>query len=167
MKDEIYTWTGPILLAVNPWKRLPNMYDLSHRSEMVDEKQPRPHVFSVAHKAYCNLVRTGHSQSVLVSGESGSGKTESSKYVIQYLATVGHDSTDTRVCFSRTEQQVLQTNPILEAFGNASTLRNDNSSRFGKFIILQFESVTEESPRPKISGATIQTYLLEKTRVAQ
>merc|ERR1712187_115225 len=110
------------------------------------------------------------SQTVLISGESGAGKTETTKFVMKFLALAG--STDNKV--TDVERQVLESNPLLEAFGNARTLRNDNSSRFGKFIELQFQSVGKDSvstvstgvegARQRLCGARIQHYLLEKVR---
>ena len=94
-------------------------------------------------------------QTILVSGDSGSGKTESTKFMMQYLAAVAHHTAVT----ANTEQQVLQCNPVLEAFGNAKTLRNDNSSRFGKYIDIHFDD------KHALIGAKIDTYLLEKSRV--
>ncbi|XP_022892708.1 myosin-15 [Olea europaea var. sylvestris] len=117
-----------------------------------------PHVFAVADASYRAMISEGCSQSILVSGESGAGKTETTKLIMQYLTYVGGRA----IGGDRTvEQQVLESNPLLEAFGNARTVRNDNSSRFGKFVEIQFNA------SGKISGAAIRTYLLERSRVVQ
>uniref|UniRef100_A0A0A0KIK2 Myosin motor domain-containing protein n=2 Tax=Cucumis sativus TaxID=3659 RepID=A0A0A0KIK2_CUCSA len=117
-----------------------------------------PHVFAVADASYRAMISEGRSQSILVSGESGAGKTETTKLIMQYLTFVGgRASGDNRTV----EQQVLESNPLLEAFGNARTVRNDNSSRFGKFVEIQFDT------NGRISGAAIRTYLLERSRVVQ
>ncbi|KAK6937695.1 IQ motif, EF-hand binding site [Dillenia turbinata] len=117
-----------------------------------------PHPFAVADAAYRVMINEGISQSILVSGESGAGKTESTKLLMRYLAYMGGRA----VSEGRTvEQQVLESNPVLEAFGNAKTVRNNNSSRFGKFVEIQFDK------RGRISGAAIRTYLLERSRVCQ
>ncbi|PPD75040.1 hypothetical protein GOBAR_DD28035 [Gossypium barbadense] len=117
-----------------------------------------PHPFAVADAAYRLMINEGVSQSILVSGESGAGKTESTKLLMQYLAYMGGRA----AAEGRTvEQQVLESNPVLEAFGNAKTVRNNNSSRFGKFVEIQFDR------RGRISGAAIRTYLLERSRVCQ
>ncbi|KAG8389131.1 hypothetical protein BUALT_Bualt02G0197300 [Buddleja alternifolia] len=138
--NEIYTYTGNILIAVNPFQRLPHLYN----SHMM---------------AQYKGAAFGISQSILVSGESGAGKTESTKSLMQYLAYMGGRSAAEG---SRSvEQQVLESNPVLEAFGNAKTVRNNNSSRFGKFVEIQFDQ------RGRISGAAIRTYLLERSRVCQ
>ncbi|KAL4561162.1 hypothetical protein LXL04_033324 [Taraxacum kok-saghyz] len=138
--NEIYTYTGNILIAVNPFQRLPHLYEKDVMSK------------------YKGMVNEGISQSILVSGESGAGKTEASKNLMQYLAFMGgRPGTNER----SVEQQVLESNPVLEAFGNAKTVRNNNSSRFGKFVEIQFNE------QGKISGAAIRTYLLERSRVCQ
>ncbi|KAH8096421.1 hypothetical protein JL720_3792 [Aureococcus anophagefferens] len=159
-KGFIYTNVGAILLAVNPFKRLPELYSdatiASHRrvgaardANPEDAAAPPPHAFAA----------------VLISGESGAGKTETTKFVMRYLAGLsvvmssgdGGDAAPTMGI----ESQVLQTNPILEGFGNARTLRNDNSSRFGKWISLEFDG------RGRLSTAHIRTYLLEKVRLVR
>ncbi|KZV15259.1 myosin-6-like [Dorcoceras hygrometricum] len=129
---------GSILIAVNPFQRLPHLY-----STEIMERQ---------------MIKEGISQSILVSGESGAGKTESTKMLMSYLAHMGGRA---RAEGQTVEQQVLESNPVLEAFGNAKTVRNNNSSRFGKFVEIQFNS------SGRISGAAIRTYLLERSRVCQ
>ncbi|XP_017700885.2 myosin-6-like isoform X2 [Phoenix dactylifera] len=158
--NEIYTYTGNILIAVNPFRRFPHLYD-SHMMEQYKRAafgELSPHPFAVADAAYRLMINEGVSQSILVSGESGAGKTESTKLLMRYLAYVGGRA----AAEGRTvEQQVLESNPVLEAFGNAKTVRNNNSSRFGKFVEIQFDQ------RGRISGAAIRTYLLERSRVCQ
>lgn len=158
--NDIYTYTGSILIAVNPFAKLPHLYDVhmmeQYRGATFGELSP--HVFAVADTAYRAMVHEGRSQSILVSGESGAGKTETTKLLMQYIAFMGGRAvTDGRTV----EQQVLESNPLLEAFGNAKTVRNDNSSRFGKFVELQFDQ------NGRISGAAVRTYLLERSRVVQ
>jgi len=162
--DGIYTYSGTILIAINPFQRLPlygdEIADKYTKAEHAAELPP--HLYGIASDAYKSMVSSRKSQAILVSGESGAGKTESTKVVMNYLAHVGRQDTlmleegETSV-----EQQVLESNPLLEAFGNAKTVRNDNSSRFGKFMDLQFDATG------RISGAEIKTYLLERSRVVQ
>ncbi|XP_027118946.1 myosin-8-like [Coffea arabica] len=158
--NEIYTYTGNILIAVNPFQRLLHLYD-NHMMEQYKGAafgELSPHPFAIADAAYRQMINEGISQSILVSGESGAGKTESTKMLMQYLAFMGGRA----VAEGRTvEQQVLESNPVLEAFGNAKTVRNNNSSRFGKFVEIQFDK------SGRISGAAIRTYLLERSRVCQ
>ncbi|KAL4195257.1 hypothetical protein AMTRI_Chr05g63720 [Amborella trichopoda] len=158
--NEIYTYTGNILIAVNPFQRLPHLYG-THMMEQYKGAafgELSPHVFAVADVAYRAMINEGKSNSILVSGESGAGKTETTKMLMQYLAYLGGRSgTEGRTV----EQQVLESNPVLEAFGNAKTVRNNNSSRFGKFVEIQFDK------SGRISGAAVRTYLLERSRVCQ
>ncbi|KAF3457491.1 hypothetical protein FNV43_RR02149 [Rhamnella rubrinervis] len=158
--NEIYTYTGNILIAVNPFRRLPHLYD-NHMMEQYKKAafgELSPHPFAIADNAYGLMINEGISQAILVSGESGAGKTESTKMLMRYLAYMGgRASKEGR----SVEQKVLESNPVLEAFGNAKTVRNNNSSRFGKFVELQFDE------RGRISGAAIRTYLLEQSRVCQ
>lgn len=158
--NEIYTYTGNILIAINPFQRLPHLYD-THMMEQYKGAgfgELSPHVFAVADVAYRAMINEGKSNSILVSGESGAGKTETTKMLMRYLAYMGGRS---GVEGRTVEQQVLESNPVLEAFGNAKTVRNNNSSRFGKFVEIQFDK------SGRISGAAIRTYLLEKSRVCQ
>ncbi|KAF9624147.1 hypothetical protein IFM89_008085 [Coptis chinensis] len=158
--NEIYTYTGSILIAVNPFRRLPHLYD-THMMEQYKGAafgELSPHPFAVADAAYRLMMNGGTSQSILVSGESGAGKTESTKMLMRYLAYMGGKAAAEG---RSVEQKVLESNPVLEAFGNAKTVRNNNSSRFGKFVELQFDG------RGRISGAAIRTYLLERSRVCQ
>ncbi|RZC81334.1 hypothetical protein C5167_043932 [Papaver somniferum] len=158
--NEIYTYTGNILIAINPFQRLPHIYD-AHMMEQYKGApfgELSPHVFAVADVAYRAMINEGKSNSILVSGESGAGKTETTKMLMRYLAYLGgRVATEGRTV----EQQVLESNPVLEAFGNAKTVRNNNSSRFGKFVEIQFDK------HGRISGAAIRTYLLERSRVCQ
>ncbi|KAJ8755790.1 hypothetical protein K2173_024335 [Erythroxylum novogranatense] len=158
--NEIYTYTGNILIAVNPFQRLPHLYD-THMMEQYKGAvfgELSPHVFAVGDAAYRAMINEGKSNSILVSGESGAGKTETTKMLMRYLAHLGGRS---GVEGRTVEQQVLESNPVLEAFGNAKTVRNNNSSRFGKFVEIQFDK------HGRISGAAIRTYLLERSRVCQ
>ncbi|XP_017701265.2 myosin-1-like isoform X1 [Phoenix dactylifera] len=152
-RDLVYTKAGPVLVALNPFKKVPlygNDFVAAYRQKLMDS----PHVYATADTAYNEMMRDGVNQSIIISsGESGAGKTETAKIAMQYLAALGGGS--------GIEYEVLQTNTILESFGNAKTLRNDNSSRFGKLIELNFSSAG------KIWGAKIQTFLLEKSRVVQ
>ncbi|KAM6294831.1 unconventional myosin-Va-like [Aegotheles albertisi] len=150
----IYTYCGIILVAINPYKPLPIyeeevIYAYSGR-EMGDMD---PHIFALAEEAYKQMLRFGKNQSLIISGESGAGKTASAKYAMRYFTTIGG-------CLgnSSMEEKVLASSPVMEAFGNAKTTRNDNSSRFGKYIEIGFSQV-------HVTGATIKTYLLEKSRV--
>jgi len=173
---KIYTWTGPVLIAVNPFQRLPlyttqilekyRREGLLRSQGMGDAKsQLGPHVYAIADRSYRQMMAEARkSQSILISGESGAGKTESTKIVMLYLTTLGASSSSSGPPKDADKppimERVLQSNPVLEAFGNARTLRNDNSSRFGKFIELGF------SRAGHLLGAKVQTYLLEKVRIA-
>eukprot|EP00300_Choanocystis_sp_HF-7_P014386 c18673_g1_i1.p1 GENE.c18673_g1_i1~~c18673_g1_i1.p1 ORF type:complete len:1329 (+),score=307.37 c18673_g1_i1:31-4017(+) len=156
-KNEIYTYTAHILIVVNPFKVFPELYSLEnmqkYRSRPIGTMPP--HVFAIADRAYRSMIVDGTSQGVIVSGESGAGKTETAKHVMSYLAIVGGMEGG----LGKLERKILEANPILEAFGNAKTLRNNNSSRFGKFTKIDFDE------NGKIIGATIDTYLLEKSRL--
>ncbi|RLN04175.1 myosin-11-like [Panicum miliaceum] len=158
--NEIYTYTGNILIAVNPFQRLPHLYDphMMQQYKGAPFGELSPHVFAVADVAYRAMIIENKSNAILVSGESGAGKTETTKMLMRYLAYLGgRAATEGRTV----EQQVLESNPVLEAFGNAKTVRNNNSSRFGKFVEIQFDK------HGRISGAAIRTYLLERSRVCQ
>uniref|UniRef100_A0A8C6YME5 Myosin heavy chain 11 n=1 Tax=Naja naja TaxID=35670 RepID=A0A8C6YME5_NAJNA len=157
----IYTYSGLFCVVVNPYKQLPiysekivDMYKGKKRHEMP------PHIYAIADTAYRSMLQDREDQSILCTGESGAGKTENTKKVIQYLAVVAssHKGKKDTSITGELEKQLLQANPILEAFGNAKTVKNDNSSRFGKFIRINFD-VTGY-----IVGANIETYLLEKSR---
>ncbi|KAK1416550.1 hypothetical protein QVD17_32341 [Tagetes erecta] len=158
--NEIYTYTGNILIAINPFQKLPHLYDahMMQQYKGAPFGELSPHVFAIADTSYRAMVNEGKSNSILVSGESGAGKTETTKMLMRFLAYLGgRKATEGRTV----EQQVLESNPVLEAFGNAKTVRNNNSSRFGKFVEIQFDK------HGRISGAAIRTYLLERSRVCQ
>ncbi|CAE8673040.1 unnamed protein product, partial [Polarella glacialis] len=168
-QGRIYTLTGPVLLAVNPFRTMPGLFSPETMRSCAGSEKLQPHIFSVANRAYQGILRKRESQTVLVSGESGAGKTETTKFVIQFLALTGAEAvaSDGEKPLSRAERQVLRSNPLLEAFGNAKTLRNDNSSRFGKYIELQFgtDEPRELDAQQRLVGVRIRTYLLETVRV--
>ncbi|XP_077994615.1 myosin-IIIa-like [Glandiceps talaboti] len=154
-KDLIYTYIGDILLAVNPYRSLP-IYKYEESTKYVNLKYRRtvrPHVFAIADKAYQQMKRTGVNQCCVISGESGTGKTESAKFIVQHIMNHCHSHQ------RGLQDKILQVNPLLEAFGNAKTVMNNNSSRFGKFIEIKFTT------DGKVVGASIDDYLLEKSRV--
>ena len=182
----VYTYTGSILLALNPFEKLP-LYGTEQMRSYVGRPlgAVAPHTYAMAEEAYRCLLQTKSSQSLVVSGESGAGKTEANKQLMRYLAfrsKKGEQLTDLA-------STILQSNPVLEAFGNAKTARNDNSSRFGKFVKIAMSDTGEVpcwcSPPsstchftcflpyfilpyltlPKVLGATTKQYLLEKSRV--
>lgn len=162
----IYTYSGLFVVVINPYKRLPiytesviKMFMGKRRNEMP------PHIFAATDEAYRNMMIDRENQSILITGESGAGKTENTKKVIAYFAIVGatQAAASKKAGVVKTgpslEEQIVQTNPALEAFGNAKTVRNNNSSRFGKFIRTHFNTVG------KLAGGDIEHYLLEKSRV--
>ncbi|XP_029292965.1 myosin heavy chain, fast skeletal muscle-like [Cottoperca gobio] len=162
----IYTYSGLFCVTVNPYKWLP-VYEPKVVSAYRGKKRMEapPHIFSVSDNAYQNMLTDRENQSVLITGESGAGKTVNTKRVIQYFATIavaGGDKKEHSSCKIQgtLEDQIISANPLLEAFGNAKTVRNDNSSRFGKFIRIHFGTTG------KLASADIETYLLEKSRVA-
>uniref|UniRef100_A0A665VXG3 Myosin VC n=1 Tax=Echeneis naucrates TaxID=173247 RepID=A0A665VXG3_ECHNA len=151
----IYTYCGIILVAVNPYKQLPLYGDaIIHAYSGQNMGDMDPHIFAVAEEAYKQMARNHKNQSIIVSGESGAGKTVSARYAMRYFAVVSKSGSKTRV-----EDKVLASNPVTEAIGNAKTTRNDNSSRFGKYTEIGFDR------RYRIIGANMRTYLLEKSRV--
>jgi myosin heavy subunit len=169
---KIYTNTGPILMAINPFERLP-IYTpevLEKYYSTQAESSLGPHVYQMSDRAYRKMfvdrfdASKRENQTILVNGESGAGKTEATKQVLKYLSYVssrvasnlGLGATSTDV-----ENQIIASNPITESFGNAKTSRNNNSSRFGKFIELGY------APDGYIEGATIRTYLLETVRIVK
>ncbi|KAF1985982.1 class V myosin-like protein [Aulographum hederae CBS 113979] len=166
-QKEIYTYSGIVLIATNPFARVDSLY-VPGMVQVYAGKQrssQAPHLFAIAEEAFADMLRDARNQTIVVSGESGAGKTVSAKYIMRYFATrespdhPGKRSKGRADAMSETEEQILATNPIMEAFGNAKTTRNDNSSRFGKYIEIMFSKSTE------IIGAKIRTYLLERSRL--
>ncbi|XP_032932479.1 myosin-3-like isoform X4 [Catharus ustulatus] len=160
----IYTYSGLFCVTVNPYKWLP-VYNpevvLAYRGKKRQEAPP--HIFSISDNAYQFMLTDRENQSILITGESGAGKTVNTKRVIQYYATIAASgdpaTTKESQVKSMLKDQILSANPLLEAFGNAKTVRNDNSSRFGKFIRIHFGT------SGKLASGDIETYLLEKSRV--
>ena len=163
--QKIYTNCGPLLVAVNPYCAIDGLYSpevLEAHLELMHAEPLEPHVYQMAARAYQKMMETGGNQAVVISGESGAGKTETAKYLLHYLARAAAgnagDEDDER---SSLQKRVMGTNPIMESYGCAKTVRNDNSSRFGKLVLLKFTRTG------RLSAASMQTYLLEKSRVVQ
>ncbi|CAJ0562687.1 unnamed protein product, partial [Mesorhabditis spiculigera] len=154
-KHHIYTYVANILISINPYADVPDLYStktmVSYRGKSIG--QLPPHVYAIADKAFRDMRRHGRSQSILVSGESGAGKTESQKAILRYLCENWGQTA------GPIQQRLLETNPILEAFGNAKTSRNNNSSRFGKFVEIHFDN------KNLVTGGHVSHYLLEKSRI--
>ncbi|PIA14386.1 hypothetical protein COEREDRAFT_65770 [Coemansia reversa NRRL 1564] len=161
---NIYTYSGIVLVALNPFARV-GVYSQdtleAYAGRMRGELEP--HLFAISEDAFQGMVRDRKNQTIIVSGESGAGKTVSAKYIMRYFASAHEAQRDVehqeQTAMSGVEEQILATNPVLEAFGNAKTTRNDNSSRFGKFLEIRF------SERHAIEAAFIRTYLLERSRL--
>ncbi|CAI4054502.1 myosin 4 SKDI_01G0420 [Saccharomyces kudriavzevii IFO 1802] len=162
LDSQIYTYSGIVLIAANPFDKVDHLYSRemiqSYFSKRKDELEP--HLFAIAEEAYRFMIHERANQTIVVSGESGAGKTVSAKYIMRYFASVQQsNSREEDMEMSQIESQILATNPIMEAFGNAKTTRNDNSSRFGKYLQILFDENTT------IKGSKIRTYLLEKSRL--
>ncbi|XP_072559328.1 myosin VIa isoform X5 [Paramormyrops kingsleyae] len=153
-KEKIYTFVANILIAVNPYYDIPKLYSLqtiqAYRGKSLGTMPP--HVYAIADKAYRDMKVLKMSQSIIVSGESGAGKTENTKFVLRYLTTTYGTGQDI-------DERIVEANPLLEAFGNAKTVRNNNSSRFGKFVEIHFNE------KNVVVGGFVSHYLLEKSRI--
>ncbi|GAV48760.1 hypothetical protein ZYGR_0N01650 [Zygosaccharomyces rouxii] len=164
---NIYTYSGIVLIATNPFDRVDQLYSQDMIQAYAGKRRGElePHLFAIAEDAYRMMKNDKKNQTIVVSGESGAGKTVSAKYIMRYFASVEEENSNAmdnvqhQVEMSETEQRILATNPIMEAFGNAKTTRNDNSSRFGKYLEILFDKNTS------IIGARIRTYLLERSRL--
>jgi myosin-5 len=191
MNDLIYTSIGQILVAINPFKWIAGIYDTSMKEKYrstIFNLSDNPHIFAIAHDAFIDLVNAASSagslddnsyppnQSMIISGESGAGKTEATKQCLNYLAFIAGGSGGGKG--GGIEEKILKASPILEAWGNAKTLRNNNSSRFGKYIEIWFNnpslsssstgsSSSAAAPLPTIVGSSNTTYILEKSRVVR
>uniref|UniRef100_H9H1K9 Myosin IB n=1 Tax=Meleagris gallopavo TaxID=9103 RepID=H9H1K9_MELGA len=156
--NEVYTYIGSVVISINPYRPLP-----IYTPEKVEEYRNRnfyelsPHIFALSDEAYRSLRDQDKDQCILITGESGAGKTEASKLVMSYVAAVCGKGAEV----NQVKEQLLQSNPVLEAFGNAKTVRNDNSSRFGKYMDIEFDFKGDPL------GGVISNYLLEKSRVVK
>ncbi|XP_062389790.1 unconventional myosin-Ib isoform X3 [Sardina pilchardus] len=156
--NEIYTYIGSVVISMNPYKHLP-----IYTADKVEDYRNRnfyelsPHIYALADEAYRSLRDQDKDQCILITGESGAGKTEASKLVMSYVAAVCGKGQEV----NKVKEQLLQSNPVLEAFGNAKTVRNDNSSRFGKYMDIEFDFKGDPI------GGVISNYLLEKSRVVK
>jgi len=152
-KVHVYTYVGSILVSVNPYQPLPDHYNeqMSKKYNNVVLANQPPHIYATADTSYRRIINEKKHQSILISGESGAGKTEATKYLMKYLTSITGEA-------GKIEKALVQAHPILEAFGNAKTRQNDNSSRFGKFFQIYFKN-------GKMCGTTVSHYLLEKSRV--
>jgi len=157
MRDKIYTNIGPVLISVNPFRLIKGLCDeenvIEYKGRFRHEVQPN--IFALAEEAYRNMKNDQENQCVIITGESGAGKTEAAKLIMKYISAVSGNSSE----IAYVKDIILQSNPLLESFGNAKTLRNNNSSRFGKYFEIQFNRIGDPS------GGKITHYLLEKTRV--
>lgn len=168
-QQKIYTYAGPILLAVNPYQVLVDKNGMSiysesyverYRSDVVGSARQEPHIYELANSVFLALLDEQKDQSVVISGESGSGKTEATKQLMHFLTQTARGAS------KDLSHKLLQSNPILEAFGNAKTVRNDNSSRFGKYVKINLlAKLSANTKEAQLNGAKINDYLLEKSRV--
>ena len=168
--DKIYTFSSNMVVSVNPYKAIPGLYDDLSMPPPVETAPQPPHLYTIAGRGYRDMVRTGASQSILMSGESGAGKTEATKLVVRYLITSQEVQARSRKGAGgglglehgrAIEEAVVRSVPLLEAFGNARTINNVNSSRFGKFLKIVYSS------SGAVQGALSSTFLLEKSRVVK
>eukprot|EP01027_Heterolobosea_sp_BB2_P004948 GEZU01007613.1.p2 GENE.GEZU01007613.1~~GEZU01007613.1.p2 ORF type:complete len:223 (+),score=48.05 GEZU01007613.1:194-862(+) len=148
--DNIYTYMGPVLISMNPYKKVKDLYknDMKHEYHSAYPYELAPHLYSLAEDAYRTMRDTGKPQTVIISGESGAGKTEASKIMLDYISAVSVSGLATEAV----KKAILECNPVLEAFGNAKTLKNDNSSRFVSVewapIFFQLDSRRRQQPPP-------------------
>ncbi|KAL4436229.1 hypothetical protein ABPG74_015820 [Tetrahymena malaccensis] len=171
-QDQIFTYIGPTLIVMNPYKKLDEQFsskviqsiknNLNQQKQLFSLSQQSPHVYAIAALSFKNLFQNHKKQAIVISGESGAGKTENAKYAMKFLTQLSNNqeqSSKMQQNVISIEDRILSCNPLLEAFGNAKTVRNDNSSRFGKYVKILVNK------QQRITGAFITKYLLEKSRV--
>ena len=161
MEDKIHTLVGSILVVVNPFRRIPGIYDEAMMLQCINKKLYNagcgPHKFAMAEQSYAAMKKQRNNQCIVVSGESGAGKTETNRQLMRYLIWRGNR--DKANAEDTLTQKIMDTNPILEAFGNAKTTRNNNSSRFGRYCLVRFGDTCD------VVGAQVRVFLLERSRV--
>ncbi|XP_078541312.1 unconventional myosin-Ie isoform X2 [Lissotriton helveticus] len=156
MDDYIFTYIGPVLISINPFKQMPYFGDKEiEMYQGAAQYENPPHIYALADNMYRNMIIDRENQCVIISGESGAGKTVAAKYIMGYISKISGGGPKVQ----HVKDIILQSNPLLEAFGNAKTVRNNNSSRFGKYFEIQF------SPGGEPDGGKISNFLLEKSRV--
>ncbi|ODM95671.1 Unconventional myosin-Ie [Orchesella cincta] len=156
MDDWIFTYIGPVLVSVNPFKQMSYFTEKEiNLYQGAAQYENRPHIYAVADNMYRNMMIDLENQCVIISGESGAGKTVAAKYIMNYIAKISGGGG----VVQHVKDVILESNPLLEAFGNAKTIRNNNSSRFGKYVEIMFGSGGQPS------GGKISNFLLEKSRV--
>eukprot|EP00455_Lapot_gusevi_P019546 TRINITY_DN2088_c0_g1_i2.p1 TRINITY_DN2088_c0_g1~~TRINITY_DN2088_c0_g1_i2.p1 ORF type:complete len:303 (+),score=98.18 TRINITY_DN2088_c0_g1_i2:88-996(+) len=155
--DQIYTNIGPVLIAINPFKNIAHNYTEAKIREYKGKNffELPPHIFALADDTYHKMMSYKENQCIIITGESGSGKTESSKLIMQYISAVSGKGAEV----TAVKERMLSSNPVLEAFGNAKTVNNNNSSRFGKYMEILFDVAGDPI------GGRVTNYLLEKSRV--
>ncbi|EAR84886.2 myosin head protein (macronuclear) [Tetrahymena thermophila SB210] len=171
-QDLIFTYIGPTLIVMNPYKKLDEQFspkviqsikdNLNQQKQLFSLSQQSPHIYAIAALSFKNLFQNNKKQAIVISGESGAGKTENAKYAMKFLTQLSNNqeqSSNIQKSVISIEDRILSCNPLLEAFGNAKTVRNDNSSRFGKYVKILVNK------QQRIIGAFITKYLLEKSRV--
>ena len=165
-KSLIFTYIGPSLLIINPYKDLPASYSQAKLLEILENKDiEQPNIYSVALNSVISLENNQKNQAIVISGESGAGKTETTKHCMRFITFQSIEEFDKNEKNKAISQKILDCNPIMEAFGNAKTVRNDNSSRFGKYVRLIIGKKKALGAVCGVQGATITSYLLEKSRV--
>jgi myosin-6 len=158
--DNIYTYVANILIAVNPFTQVPNLYENPSTYHNKSIGSLEPHIYAIAENAFTKMVHTKTNQSILISGESGAGKTENTKFLVNYLVDRDGENKSKSINY----ELIRSMQPLIETFGNAKTSRNNNSSRFGKFLQMNYADQGKKNSKMKIKSVEIKTFLFERSR---